>query len=257
MKPTDAEMRALARRDPRLGAALRRLPAFPGFPDARHRGHRSHYEALASAIVYQQLHGKAAATIWRRLCALTPGAGFPRAEELLALSAEELRAAGLSGNKLAALRDLAARVAERRLFLDGIARRADAEIVERLTEVRGIGAWSAQMFLLFRLGRLDVLAPGDLGVQEGLRLLDGLDERPNARAVEARASIWRPLASVGCWAMWRLVDEHRAKARVDPPVDRVDPPKARDGRTSPRTPAQRRRPTHARPARRPLRGGGC
>ena len=78
-----------------------------------------------------------------------------------------------------------------------------------MIEVRGIGEWSAQMFLMFRLGRLDVLAPADLGVQEGLRLLDGLKERPSARELALRGAHWRPLASVGCWLMWRLVDEAR------------------------------------------------
>ncbi len=87
---------------------------------------------------------------------------------------------------------------------------SDEEIVARLVEVRGIGEWSAQMFLLFRLGRLDVLSPADLGVQEGLRLLDGLKQRPDAKRLAERGESWRPLASVGCWMMWRLVDEERA-----------------------------------------------
>lgn len=212
--PSLIDLRALAARDPALGAAMRSLPRFPGFPDPANRRQRSHYAALTSAIVYQQLHGKAAATIHARLCALTPGPHFPEPPELLALSEKKLRGAGLSGNKLAALRDLAQRIEDGRLPLASLARKRDAEIVELLTQVRGIGAWSAHMFLMFRLGRLDVMASGDLGVREGMRLLDGLKERPTPRVAEVRGETWRPLRSVGCWMMWRLVESQRAPARA-------------------------------------------
>lgn len=204
-------MRALAERDPVLGAALRKLARFPGFPDASAPRERSHYAALASAIVYQQLSGKAAATIFARVCALTPGAGFPKPDELLTIPDPTLRAAGLSHNKIAALRDLSLRLDDGRLRLAQIARRTDEEIIERLVQVRGIGEWSAHMFLMFRLGRLDVMPAGDLGVREGLRLLDGLDVRPSPVQALARAEAWRPLRSVGAWAMWRLLEWERAK----------------------------------------------
>jgi len=210
MEPSAGELRALARRDPALGRAMRRLPRFPRFPDAVQRVQRTHFHALARAIVYQQLAGKAAATIHARVCALTPGPGFPKPAELLALPDPALRGAGLSRNKLLALRDLAARVESGTLRLSSIARLPDAEIVERLVEVRGIGEWSAQMFLLFRLGRLDVLPATDLGVREGVRVLDGLEERPTPGAVLARGEIWRPLCSVASWYMWRLVERQRA-----------------------------------------------
>jgi len=210
-RPTRTQLRALRERDPRLGAVLPTLPPFPALPDRTGPRWRTHASALAASIVWQQLSGKAAETIWHRACALTPGRGFPGARELLALSDEALRGAGLSRNKVAALRDLAGRIDRRELPLARLARMADEQVVERLTEVRGIGVWSAQMFLLFRLGRLDVLASGDLGVQEGLRILDRLDRRPTAREVEARAALWRPLASVGCWAMWRLVERERGR----------------------------------------------
>jgi 3-methyladenine DNA glycosylase/8-oxoguanine DNA glycosylase len=130
----------------------------------------------------------------------------------LRLSESALRAAGMSRNKLLALRDLAARLEDGRLDLARSSRRTDQEVIERLTEVRGIGTWSAQMFLMFRLGRLDVMPAGDLGVREGLRLLDGLDARPSVDEALERAEIWRPLRSVGAWAMWRLVEAHRARA---------------------------------------------
>jgi DNA-3-methyladenine glycosylase II len=133
-----------------------------------------------------------------------------------------LRGAGLSRNKLASLQDLAARIADGRLELARLGRRSDERVVEALVPVRGIGLWSAQMFLLFRLGRLDVLPATDLGVQEGLRLLDARPERPTPREVEARAAPWRPLASVASWFLWRLVDEARARrARATSPGSRT------------------------------------
>lgn len=207
MKPTPAELRALASRDPVLGAAMQRLPRFPGFPQATQRVYRSHFHALARAICSQQLSTKAAATIHGRVCALTPGKAFPTTAELLRLPEAELRGAGLSRNKMLALRDLAEKIESRELVLSGIARRPDDAIVEKLVAVRGIGEWSAQMFLLFRLGRLDVLPTGDLGIQEGLRRLDGRRERPTPKEVERRGAVWRPLASVASWYLWRLLEE--------------------------------------------------
>jgi len=204
--PTKSQLAALRRRDPVLGAAMRTLPRYPGFPDTPARRRESHFESLARAIVYQQLHGKAAATIFGRACALTPGPRFPRPAEWLAQDPDATRACGLSRNKAAALQDLAERAVDGRLGLGAAARLSDDDLIERLTEVRGIGVWSAQMFLMFKLGRLDVLPIGDLGVQEGLRRLDRLVERPTPRELEARGAAWRPLASVAAWYMWRMTE---------------------------------------------------
>ncbi len=209
VRPTVAQMRALRRRDPALARAVRGLAPFPGFPGAEGR-RGTHWEALARAIVFQQLAGAAAGTIHRRVCALTGGARFPRPEQILALPDERLRAAGLSAAKLASLRDLAARLTDGRLTLRAIGRHGDDVITQRLVAVRGIGVWSAQMFLLFRLGRLDVMPTGDLGVREGMRLLDGLDARPSPSAAGVRGACWSPLCSVGAWYMWRLVEARRA-----------------------------------------------
>lgn len=184
---------------------MKRLEPFPGFPNAHYR-RRSHYEMLARAIVFQQLAYKAADTIWRRTCALTPGARFPAPPEFLALPESALRGAGLSRNKQASLRDLAGRVAERSLPLRSLARFDDAAVTTALTAVRGIGPWTAQMFLIFKLGRLDVLPVADLGVQEGLRRLDRLSERPGPRQLDERGAAWAPLRSVASWYLWRLVD---------------------------------------------------
>jgi len=131
---------------------------------------------------------------------------FPTAGEILEIPSESLRACGLSKSKLKAIRDLADRVERGELNLRSLSRLPDQEVTDRLTAVWGIGEWSAQMFLLFHLGRLDVFAPGDLGLQEGIRVLDGLEDRPGPKEAEARARIWAPLRSVASWYLWRLVD---------------------------------------------------
>ena len=168
---------------------------------------RTHFHALARAIVFQQLAGRAATTIHDRVCALTPGSGFATPTQFLALNDQRLRAAGLSRNKLLALRDLAQRLVDGRLQLGRAACLPDELLIERLVSVRGIGEWSAQMFLMSRLGRLDVMPSTDLGIREGVRRLDGLAERPTPRAVAARGELWRPLRSVACRVLWRLADE--------------------------------------------------
>ena len=204
MQPTPEQLARLAEADPRLGAAMARVPEFPDFSRTARRFSGFHY--LCRSIIYQQLAGAAAKTIYGRVHALTPGPNFPIPGELLALPEEELRGAGLSRNKMLALTDLARRVESRSLRLRGVWRLSDDEIVERLTEVRGIGVWTAQMFLLFKLGRLDVMPATDLGVREGLRRLDGLDERPAPKAVLERSEVWKPLRSVASWVLWRLTD---------------------------------------------------
>lgn len=204
MIPTPSSLRALARRDPVLGRAMRRLAPFPGFPEAG--AHDSHFHALAKAIVHQQLATRAAATIHRRVHGLTPGRRFPRAAEVLELPDAALRGAGLSAAKTAALKDLATKTLDGTVRLRSLSRLADPEIIERLVQVRGIGVWSAQMFLLFRLGRLDVMPVGDLGVREGARRLDGLAQRPTEGELLVRSAPWHPLCSVASWVCWRLTD---------------------------------------------------
>ena len=168
---------------------------------------RSHFHALARAIIYQQLAGRAAATIHARVCALTPGRGFCKPAEFLQLPEARLRGAGLSRNKLLALCDLASRLEDGRLRLGRAALLPDEVLLERLVGVRGIGEWSAQMFLMGRLGRPDVLPATDLGIREGLRRLDGLRARPTPAQVLARGAVWSPLRSVASRALWRLADE--------------------------------------------------
>lgn len=211
-KASAARRRALAhfrQVDPALADAVRRLeplPAFPVGPLAR----QSHFVYLARSIVFQQLAGAAAATIWGRYAALTPGRRPPSAVELLSLRDEALRGAGLSRNKLASMRDLAQRVVDGELRLRSLGRMSDAEVIDHLVQVRGIGPWTAQVFLMFKLGRPDVLPPADLGLQEGLRILDGRGQRPTAKQLEKRAAAWAPFRTQAAWTLWRVVDEARA-----------------------------------------------
>lgn len=204
MKPTPAQLRAIAKRDPVLGAAMKRVLPFPSMPPPNLKG--SHFHTIARSIVYQQLATAAARTIYGRVRDLTPDKGFPTAKQLLDLPEESLRGAGLSRAKTKAIRDLSTRVESGTLRLGGLGRLSDDEIVRRLTTVWGVGEWTAQMFLIFKLGRLDVMPIKDLGVQEGLRRLDGLVERPEPEELLARAERWQPLRSVASWVLWRLTD---------------------------------------------------
>jgi 3-methyladenine DNA glycosylase/8-oxoguanine DNA glycosylase len=202
MRPTKAQIAALKRRDPALGSVIKHLPRFPDLPVIR----GTYFHVLARSIIYQQLATRAATTIYGRVRRLGPGPRFPTPAQVLALPDERFRSAGLSGNKTKALRDLAARILSGALPLRRIANDDDEEVIRRLTTVWGIGEWTAQMFLIFKLGRLDVMPSGDLGVQGGLRILDGLDERPSPDTLLGRAEVWRPLRSVAAWYLWRLTD---------------------------------------------------
>src|SRR5271167_4964653 len=180
---------------------------------------QSIFEALLESIIYQQLNGKVAATITGRVKALFPEnthslrtrrglvAGFPTPEQVLAAEPEVLRSAGLSQAKMLAIRDLAAKT------LDGTvpsAREAyklsDDELVERLTAVRGIGRWTVEMLLLFRLGRPDILAVDDYGIRKGFAKLHKLAELPKPKELLAYGERWRPYRSVASWYLWRAAE---------------------------------------------------
>ena len=188
-----------------MGQALAKVEPFPGFPTAAGR-RLSHFQYLAESIVYQQLAGKAAESICSRARRLTPGRGFPRPSECLELSESDFRGAGLSKAKTKAIRDLAEKSLDGTVNLRTLSRRADDEIVKELTQVWGIGEWTAQMFMMFRLGRLDVLPVGDLAVQEGMKILDQLDTRPKPAELRERGEIWQPLRSVATWVLYRLCE---------------------------------------------------
>jgi len=162
--------------------------------------------SLARSIVYQQLSGKAAETIWGRFVALYPGKRFPRPAAILATPDAALRAAGLSGAKAAALKDLARHVVERRLVPARLPKASDEEVAAMLLPVRGIGPWSVDMFLMFALARPDVLPVGDLGIRKGMQQHFGLRKLPDAPKMTRLAAPWRPYRTVAAWYMWRLLE---------------------------------------------------
>jgi 3-methyladenine DNA glycosylase/8-oxoguanine DNA glycosylase len=199
-------LRTLRTADPILGRSIDAIGAFALAREVR--ATKSVYEALAEAIVAQQLSGKAAATIYGRVCALFPGnRGGPRPEQILATSDEALRGAGLSRAKGLALRDLAERTLAGEIPTLAQARRLDDdEVVARLTAVRGIGRWTAEMFLIFRLGRPDVLPVDDYGVRKGFALAFGHAELPHPKALSAHGERWAPFRTVASWYLWRVAD---------------------------------------------------
>jgi DNA-3-methyladenine glycosylase II len=170
----------------------------------RARPRRTHFAELVRAICFQQLAGAAARTIHGRLEAALDGDVTP--EAVLALPVETMRAAGLSANKTASIRDLAERVLAGEVELDRVARLSDEKIVTELTLVRGIGRWTAEMFLMFQLGRLDVWPVGDLGVRKGYGIIHGLADMPTAKELEALGDPLRPYRSLAAWYCWRAAD---------------------------------------------------
>lgn len=166
------------------------------------------YEALARSIVYQQLTGKAAGTIWQRLLQLSDGSMPPTPAQVAASSDETLRGVGLSRNKVLALRDLAARDAAGRLpDVEAAATMDDQRLIDQLSAVRGIGVWSVQMLLMFRLGRRDVVPTTDLGIQKGFQRAFRTPELPTPKEVAARAERWRPHRSMASWYLWRMTEQ--------------------------------------------------
>jgi DNA-3-methyladenine glycosylase II len=198
---TRAALAHLRRADPVLRDVIARVGPFRLQVSAA----GTHYDALVRSIVFQQLSGRAAGTIHRRFLALYPGRRA-RAELVLASSDERLRGAGLSRQKIGYLRDLSARVVDRSLPLAHLGRLPDDAIIEHLVQVKGIGRWTAQMFLMFRLGRPDVLPELDLGIQNAIRLAYGLAVRPGPKDVVQIGQPWRPWASVASWYLWRSLE---------------------------------------------------
>jgi methylated-DNA-[protein]-cysteine S-methyltransferase len=165
------------------------------------------FAALAEAIIHQQLAGKAAAAIHERFCALFPGSlGGPTAEQILCATDEQLRGAGLSRPKLLAIRDLARKTADGDIpTLAEMRHQDDGAIIERLTTVRGVGRWTVEMLLIFRLGRPDVLPLDDYAIRKGYAMAFGLAELPAPKEVAARGERWKPYRSVASWFLWRVL----------------------------------------------------
>jgi DNA-3-methyladenine glycosylase II len=178
----------------------------PIHPDIDRRGSRPNgYEALARAIVGQQLSTKAAASIWNKLLAIFDGA-MPTPEQILRRRPETLRKAGLSNAKVAFLRDLAARIKDGRLELGRLKDLSDEDVCAELVEVKGIGRWTAEMFLIFHLGRLDVVSAGDLGIRRAIQVAYGMDELPGPEEIDRIAEAWRPHRTLAGLYLWRSLD---------------------------------------------------
>lgn len=189
--------------DARLARAIRTAGPFRLEIKKTH----SVFEALAEAIVYQQLTGKAAATIFGRVREVCSSGRKLTPADVAKTPAAKLRGAGLSQAKLLALQDLAQKTLARQLpTLAQLQRMDDADIVTSLTSVRGVGAWTVHMLLIFRLGRPDVLPTGDYGVRKGFQQVFGTPELPSPKELEARAARWSPYRSVASWYLWRVLD---------------------------------------------------
>jgi DNA-3-methyladenine glycosylase II len=218
--PAEA-LAALTQADRALAAVVRKAGPFMLKPAKM----ASPFASLLRAIVSQQLSGKAATTIFNRVVALLPNPTHPSPEAVARVDDKSLRGAGLSQNKLLAIRDLSAKTLDGTVpTLQKLRRLPDDEIVERLTQVRGVGVWTVEMLLIFRLGRPDVFPVDDLGVRRGVMLTYGHAEMPKPKSAELAAigERWRPFRSVASWYMWRacevLVDKPAKEKAPSPNV---------------------------------------
>lgn len=192
-------LKHLRRADPVLAAVIEQVGPLQLKLQSRR------FESLARAIIAQQISGAAARSIWNRLhVAVRPKR--ITAEALARLTDPELRQLGISPQKVSYLRDLQQRVQRREVRLDRLRLLADDEVISQLTQVKGIGVWTAQMFLMFSLGRLDVLPHQDLGIRSAMARLYQLGELPDRDTCEEIARPWRPYATVACWYLWRSSD---------------------------------------------------
>lgn len=193
--------RALMRRDPILGAAIKKIGPC-GMAD---RQRKDHLSALVGSIVSQQLSTKAAATIFGRFTALFPDHHIADAAAIAAIDDATLRGVGLSGQKVSYLRDLSARIVDGRLNLDELDALPDEAVIERLIAVKGFGRWTAEMFLMFRLHRPDILPIDDLGIQNAIQRLYRLRKRPTPKRMMQLGEVWKPYRSVASWYLWQTL----------------------------------------------------
>lgn len=167
------------------------------------------YQSLVRSVVYQQLHGKAAATILGRFLELFPKSKFPKPEQILALKPSTMRAVGLSQAKMLAIRDIALKTSEGLVpGSKAIVKLSDQEIIDRLTAIRGVGIWTVQMMLIFKLGRLDVLPATDFGVQKGFSITYK-KPHPTPKQLMEFGERWQPYRSIASWYMWRATDSDK------------------------------------------------
>src|SRR5579859_2435401 len=225
----NAAVKHLSTRDEVLAELIRACSPFQAEMDA----HQSPYEALLEAIAYQSISGKAAATIFGRVKALSSNGGIPTPQEMVKLRAKALRKAGLSGAKVLAMKDLAKKTIEGVVpSMEESEKLSDEELVKRLVSVRGIGAWTVEMFLIFRLGRPDVLPIHDLGVQKGWSVAYGKKHKPSPKELLAFGERWRPYRTVASWYMWRAFQRagYAATNKIQPRKPKRRKPNAKPKR---------------------------
>ena len=199
----EAAIEHLTKADKVLARLIRKV----GPCELKARKRCSPFQALVQSVAHQQLNGIAANTILRRVMALYPQRKFPTPDDVLATTDDKLRGAGLSRAKVAAIKDIAAKTVEGVVPASRvIAKLPDAEILERLTTIRGVGPWTVEMLLIFQLGRLDVLPATDFGVRKGFALAFRLDELPKPAELLEHGERWRPYRSIASWYLWRGLD---------------------------------------------------
>ena len=205
---TPAAHKHLSKRDP----VLRRLIREHGKCDLAPEKRRSPFQSLVQAVAHQQLNGTAANTILMRFIKLFPGHRFPKPEDLANVTDEQIRACGFSFAKIKAIRDIAEKTLSGMVPSSReIVKLSDDEIIERLTEVRGVGRWTVEMLLIFQLGREDVLPAADFGVRNGFRIAYKKRELPKPKALLAHGKRWRPHGTTAAWYLWRVADAARKK----------------------------------------------
>ncbi|HZS09912.1 MAG TPA: DNA-3-methyladenine glycosylase 2 family protein [Blastocatellia bacterium] len=197
-----AAERHLSRRDAMMRQYIKK------YGPCQLKPHTRYFDTLVDAIISQQLSTRAAETILNRFKALYAPARFPKAAQILATPDEKLRSVGISGQKISYIKDLSAKTEEGKLRLSGTSRMSDEEIINMLVQVKGIGVWTAHMFMIFSLGRLNVLPVGDLGVRRAIERGYGLAGLPGAAEIEAIAKSrqWHPYCSVAAWFLWRSLE---------------------------------------------------
>ena len=199
--PNEETLKHLAIADARLAAIIKSVGA------CEIKMRRDPFHSLVEAIIYQQLAGSAADAIYGRFVKIY--GRFPRPAQLLATKDAKLRTAGLSSRKIEYLKDLSARVSDGRLKLAQLPKLPDEQVIEQLVQVKGIGRWTAEMFLIFCLGRQDVLPVGDLGLRKAMQKTYSLDELPSPENMRDIALPWKPYCSVATWYMWKSLEKFK------------------------------------------------
>jgi len=184
------------KKDPKLAKIIKLVGEY------QIRTSRNYYESLVEAIITQQLAGSAAKAISNRFRSLY-GKSFPKPIDVINTSDSKLRKTGLSRMKIEYIKELSKAIESKKLKMRSLSKLSDEEIVEQLTQIKGIGRWTAEMFLIFSLGRMDVLPVGDLGLRKGVQLLNSSSELPSVAEIEELAEKWRPYRTVATWYIWK------------------------------------------------------